>query len=54
MVRHYLQDVGSTFGTGAHGPREYDEGWEAPVERRSGLKRLVRSASTCDRGRRPV
>jgi hypothetical protein len=27
-VRHYLQDVGSTFGTGANGPREYDEGWE--------------------------
>jgi hypothetical protein len=28
LVRHYLQDVGSTFGTGANGPREYDEGWE--------------------------
>ena len=28
VVRHYLQDVGSTFGTGANGPREYDEGWE--------------------------
>lgn len=28
IVRHYLQDVGSTFGTGANGPREYDEGWE--------------------------
>ena len=27
-MRHYLQDVGSTFGTGANGPREYDEGWE--------------------------
>jgi len=27
-VRHYLQDVGSTFGSGANGPREYDEGWE--------------------------
>ena len=27
VVRHYLQDVGSTFGTGANGPREYDEGW---------------------------
>jgi hypothetical protein len=27
-VRHYLQDVGSTFGTGANAPREYDEGWE--------------------------
>ena len=27
-LRHYLQDVGSTFGTGANGPHEYDEGWE--------------------------
>ena len=27
-VRHYLQDVGSTFGTGANAPREFDEGWE--------------------------
>jgi hypothetical protein len=28
LVRHYLQDVGSTFGTGALAPREFDEGWE--------------------------
>ena len=28
VVRHYLQDVGSTFGTGANAPRDYDEGWE--------------------------
>jgi hypothetical protein len=27
LVRHYLQDVGSTFGT-ANGPHEYDIGWE--------------------------
>jgi hypothetical protein len=27
IVRHYLQDVGSTFGT-ANGPHEYDIGWE--------------------------
>jgi hypothetical protein len=32
IVRHYLQDVGSTFGTGANGPRDYDEGWEYLVE----------------------
>lgn len=32
VVRHYLQDVGSTFGTGANGTREYDEGWEYLVE----------------------
>ena len=34
VVRHYLQDVGSTFGTGANGPREYDEGWESALRRR--------------------
>src|SRR5207249_1959405 len=28
FVRHYLQDVGSTFGDGAVGPHDYDEGWE--------------------------
>ena len=28
VVRHYLQDVGSTFGTGANAPHDYDEGWE--------------------------
>ena len=35
VVRHYLQDVGSTFGTGANGPREYDEGWEYLYDGRS-------------------
>ena len=28
VVRHYLQDVGSTFGIGANGPHDWDEGWE--------------------------
>jgi len=28
VVRHYLQDVGSTFGIGANGPHEWNEGWE--------------------------
>ena len=28
-MRHYLQDVGSTFGAGANGPRDFDEGWES-------------------------
>src|SRR4051812_2040952 len=28
IVRHYLQDVGSTFGIGANGPHDWDEGWE--------------------------
>jgi len=28
VVKHYLQDVGSTFGMGANGPHDWDEGWE--------------------------
>ena len=35
VVRHYLQDVGSTFGTGANGPREYDEGYELLYDARA-------------------
>ena len=41
VVRHYLQDVGSTFGTGANGPREYDEGWEFLFEGSPTAKRLA-------------
>ena len=41
VVRHYLQDVGSTFGTGANGPREYDEGWESLFNRGLTAKRIV-------------
>ena len=41
IVRHYLQDVGSTFGTGANAPREYDEGWELLYDGDLLLKRLV-------------
>jgi hypothetical protein len=41
IIRHYLQDVGSTFGTGATGPREYDEGWEHLYEPDLLLKRLA-------------
>ena len=53
-VRHYLQDVGSTFGTGANAPHDYDEGWEAALRRRSHVKaalhlRLLPSA-VADRG----
>jgi hypothetical protein len=40
LVRHYLQDVGSTFGTGANGPREYDEGGEHLYEGDLALKRM--------------
>ena len=42
VVRHYLQDVGSTFGTGANGPREFDEGWEFVYDGDLAMKRLVR------------
>ena len=41
VVRHYLQDVGSTFGVGANGPRDYDEGWEHLYEGDPTWKRLV-------------
>ena len=41
VVRHYLQDVGSTFGTGANGPREYDEGWELLYDGGLVWKRLL-------------
>jgi hypothetical protein len=41
VVRHYLQDVGSTFGTGANAPREYDEGWEYLYDGGLLWKRLV-------------
>jgi hypothetical protein len=41
IVRHYLQDVGSTFGTGALAPREFDEGWEHLYEGEMLLKRLA-------------
>ena len=53
VVRHYLQDVGSTFGTGALAPRDGDEGYEYLYE---GGPRLgaasSRSASHPARGRR--
>jgi hypothetical protein len=41
VVRHYLQDVGSTFGTGANAPREYDEGWELLYDGARTRKRLA-------------
>lgn len=41
IVRHYLQDVGSTFGTGANGPREWEEGYEYLYEGSPLWKRLV-------------
>jgi hypothetical protein len=41
VVRHYLQDVGSTFGTGSLGPRQGDEGHEYVYEGAPMAKRLV-------------
>ncbi len=41
VVRHYLQDVGSTFGTGALAPREWWEGHEYLFDRSPTWKRLV-------------
>ncbi len=41
VVRHYLQDVGSTFGSGANGPHDYDEGWEPLFDRGLTTKRMV-------------
>jgi hypothetical protein len=41
IVRHYLQDVGSTFGDGAVGPHDYDEGWEHLYDNTPMLKRLL-------------
>jgi hypothetical protein len=40
VVRHYLQDVGSTFGVGANGPHEWSEGWEYVVQVGPALRRL--------------
>jgi hypothetical protein len=41
VIRHYLQDVGSTFGTGALASREWDEGYEYIVEGDKAKKRLI-------------
>src|SRR6185295_17599451 len=41
VVRHYLQDVGSTFGTGAVALRDWDEGWEYLWEGRTVARRLL-------------
>ncbi|AMY08996.1 hypothetical protein LuPra_02204 [Luteitalea pratensis] len=40
IVRHYLQDVGSTFGVGAAGPHDANEGWEHIYEGGPTRKRL--------------
>jgi len=40
-IRHYLQDVGSTFGVGANGPHDWDEGFEYFYEAGPSRKRLL-------------
>ncbi len=40
-LRHYLQDVGSTFGMGANGPHDWDEGFEYSYESGSSRRRLL-------------
>jgi hypothetical protein len=40
IVRHYLQDVGSTFGTGALAPRDGDEGYEYLYDPKPTRRRL--------------
>jgi hypothetical protein len=41
VVKHYLQDVGSTFGMGANGPHDWDEGWEYLYQGDTTRKRLL-------------
>ena len=41
FVRHYLQDVGSTFGAGAMGPHDWEEGHEYLYEGDLVKKRLI-------------
>ena len=41
VVRHYLQDVGSTFGIGANGPHDWDEGFEYFYENGPSRRRLL-------------
>ena len=40
VVRHYLQDVGSTFGIGANGPHDWHEGWEYVLDKDARAERL--------------
>jgi hypothetical protein len=40
-VRHYLLDVGSTFGIGANGPHDWTDGYEHLFDPDKTLKRLV-------------
>ncbi len=50
VVRHYLQDVGSTFGVGANGPHDWNEGWEHVYDGGATTRRLF----TFGFGRQPL
>jgi len=41
VVRHYLQDVGSTFGTGALGPHEWWEGYDYVIDLSAAWRRMI-------------
>ena len=41
VIRHYLQDVGSTFGLGANGPHDWNEGWEHVYDGPPSRRRLL-------------
>jgi hypothetical protein len=41
VVRHYLQDVGSTFGSSAIGARDWDEGYDYLIQGRPLMKRAL-------------
>jgi hypothetical protein len=41
VVRHYLQDVGSTFGSSAIGARDYDEGYDYLIDVKPLMKRAL-------------
>jgi hypothetical protein len=41
VVRHYLQDVGSTFGIGANGPHDWDEGFEYFYQADTSRRRML-------------
>ena len=41
VVKHYLQDVGSTFGMGANGAHDWDEGWEYFYQGNTTRRRLL-------------
>ena len=41
VVRHYLQDVGSTFGSSAIGARDYDEGYDYLIQGKPLMKRAL-------------